>query len=57
MELLNTVALAHGQAAWQVRHRCSPNDPRAIELQILSYRRDDVPGGVVASCRNLARER
>jgi hypothetical protein len=56
MELLNTVALAHGHAAWQVRHRCSPNDPRAIELQVLSYRRDDVPG-VVASCRNLARER
>jgi hypothetical protein len=57
MELLNTVALAHGHAAWQVRHRCSPNDPRAIELQMLSHRRGEAPDGVVASCRNLARER
>jgi hypothetical protein len=55
MALLNAVAVAHGHAAWQVRHRCSPNDPRALELQMLSYLREEVPGAL-AGCRNLARE-
>jgi hypothetical protein len=52
LDLLNAVAVAHGHAAWQVRHRCSPNDPRALEVQILSYRRDEIAGGV--GCMNLA---
>ena len=56
MELLNAAAMAHSRAAWQVRHRCSPNDPRALQLQLMSYDRDNPPG-VVTSCRNLSRER
>jgi hypothetical protein len=54
LELLNAVALAHGHAAWQVRHGCSPNDPRAIEIQTLSYRHDEIAGGV--GCMHVARD-
>ena len=57
MELLNTVALAHGQ---RVLGRCAidarPTHRRAIQLQLLSYDRENV-SGIHSSCRNLARER
>ena len=55
MELLNTAALAHGHAFWQVRHHCTPNDPRALELQLQSYAHGGVGGGV--SCRIISHGR
>jgi hypothetical protein len=55
MELLNTVALAHGHAYWQVRHRCAPNDPRALQVQLESYRHAGVGGGV--DCRIVSHGR
>jgi hypothetical protein len=55
MELLNTAALAHGHAYWQVRHRCAPNDPRALQVQLQSYSHAGVGGG--AGCRVVAKGR
>jgi hypothetical protein len=53
MELLNAASLAHGHAYWQVRHRCMPNDPRALQVQLESHAHGSVGGGV--SCRIVSK--
>lgn len=56
MELLNTIALAHGHAYWQVRHRCAPNDPRALQVELRSYSHAEVVGGG-SGCRIISHGR
>ena len=37
LELLNTIAKAHGCAGWCIRHRCTDRDLVAIEVWVQAY--------------------
>jgi hypothetical protein len=56
LELLDSVALAHGHAYWQVRHRCAPNDPRALQIELRTYADAEQPGGG-SGCRVVSAKR
>ena len=53
MELLNTIAAAHGGAVrWYMRHNCTPVDPRAVYLH-LEAMDESQPHGL-GSCRRTS---
>jgi hypothetical protein len=51
LELLNTIAEAHGSAGWWLRHNCTDLDPRAVEVWLSAY--DGYGGG---GCRTTKRQ-
>ena len=52
MELLNTIATAHGAVRWYMRHHCSPVDPRAVYLHIEAVDENQPHG--LGSCRRTS---